>query len=140
MYGKYTLFYESPTNWGYYAHVQTVCTRPLLGGEEPGDEAISIHTRALFPGLPNVFQRKMHGYIHVVFLNQNLGGTQVGGHCSPPYRVHVYQLTCLIYHQLLWRHITSICDVVKWNIPCVATEKENEKEKKHSSTCGIGFN
>ena len=24
---------------GYYAHVQTVCTRPLLGGEGPGDEA-----------------------------------------------------------------------------------------------------
>ena len=31
MYGKYTLFYESPKNWEYYAHVQTVCTRPLLG-------------------------------------------------------------------------------------------------------------
>ena len=27
MYGKYTLFYESPKNWGYYAHAQTVCTR-----------------------------------------------------------------------------------------------------------------
>ena len=39
MYGKYTLFYESPKNWGYYAHAQTVCTRPLLGGEGPGDEA-----------------------------------------------------------------------------------------------------
>ena len=23
----------------YIAHVQTVCTRPLLGGEGPGDEA-----------------------------------------------------------------------------------------------------
>ena len=32
MYGKYTLFYESPKNWGYYVHAQTVCTRPLLGG------------------------------------------------------------------------------------------------------------
>ena len=41
MYGKYTLFYESPKNWGYYAHVQTWCTRPLLGGEGPGDEAKS---------------------------------------------------------------------------------------------------
>ena len=30
MYGKYTLFYESPKNWEYYAHVQTVCTRSLL--------------------------------------------------------------------------------------------------------------
>ena len=27
MYGKYTLFYESPKNWGYYVHAQTVCTR-----------------------------------------------------------------------------------------------------------------
>ena len=43
MYGKYTLFYESPKNWGYYAHAQTVCTRPLLGGKGPGDEA-NIHT------------------------------------------------------------------------------------------------
>ena len=63
-------------------HEQTVCTRPLLD-EGPGDEAISIHTRALFPGLPNVFQRKMHGYIHVVFLNQNLGNS---GTCRwPPF-------------------------------------------------------
>ena len=40
MYGKYPLFYESPKNWGYYVHAQTVCTRPLLRGEGPGDEAI----------------------------------------------------------------------------------------------------
>ena len=33
MYGKYALFYESPKNWGYYVHAQTVCTRPLLGRE-----------------------------------------------------------------------------------------------------------
>ena len=40
MYGKYTVFYKSPKNWGYYAHVQTVCTRPLLrGGKGPGYEA-----------------------------------------------------------------------------------------------------
>ena len=39
MYGKYTLFYESPKNWGHYAHVQTVCTRPFLEGEAPGNEA-----------------------------------------------------------------------------------------------------
>ena len=32
MYGKYTLFYESPKNWGYNVDAQTVCTRPLLGG------------------------------------------------------------------------------------------------------------
>jgi len=36
---KYTLFYESPNNWGYYVHVKTVCTRPLLGEEGLGDEA-----------------------------------------------------------------------------------------------------
>ena len=36
---KYTLFYKSPKNWGYYAYAQTVCTRPLLRGERPGDEA-----------------------------------------------------------------------------------------------------
>ena len=43
MYGKYMLFYESPKIWGYYAHAQTVCTRPLLGGGGPGDEANNIH-------------------------------------------------------------------------------------------------
>ena len=26
MYRKYIVFYKSPKNWGYYAHVQTVCT------------------------------------------------------------------------------------------------------------------
>ena len=36
MYNKYPLFYESPKNWGYYAHAQTVCTRPLLGGRGLG--------------------------------------------------------------------------------------------------------
>jgi len=39
MYGKYSLFYESQKNPGYYAHAQTVSTRPLFGGEWPGDEA-----------------------------------------------------------------------------------------------------
>ena len=39
MYGKYTLFDEPPKNWGHYAHAQTVCTRPFLGGEGPGDKA-----------------------------------------------------------------------------------------------------
>ena len=39
MYGKYMLFYESPKNWGYYAHAQTVRTRPHLGGEGAGNEA-----------------------------------------------------------------------------------------------------
>ena len=42
MYGKYTLFYESPKNRGYYADAQTVCTRPLLGEEGPGDEASPV--------------------------------------------------------------------------------------------------
>ena len=46
MYGKYTLFYESPKNGGYYMHAQTVCTRPLLGGggggEGPGNEAMHV--------------------------------------------------------------------------------------------------
>ena len=41
------LFYESPKNWGYYVHAQTVCTKPLLGGEGPGDEA-SVHALSLF--------------------------------------------------------------------------------------------
>ena len=35
---------ESPKNWGYYKHVQTVRTRPLLGGEGPGDEACGLLT------------------------------------------------------------------------------------------------
>ena len=38
------LFYESPRNWGYYAHMQAVYTRPLLGREGPGDVADYIHT------------------------------------------------------------------------------------------------
>ena len=32
MYGKYSSFYESHKNLGYYAHAQTVSTRPLFGG------------------------------------------------------------------------------------------------------------
>ena len=44
MYGKYTLFYESPKNLGYYAHAQT-----LLGGEGPGDEA-KMQVREQYPG------------------------------------------------------------------------------------------
>ena len=39
MYGKYSLFYESHQNQGYYAHVQKVITRPVFVGEWPGDEA-----------------------------------------------------------------------------------------------------
>ena len=30
--GKYLLYYETPKNQGFYAHVQAVSTRPLLGG------------------------------------------------------------------------------------------------------------
>ena len=41
MYGKYTLFYESPKNGGYL-HPCAVCTKPLLGGEGSGNEA-SVH-------------------------------------------------------------------------------------------------
>ena len=36
MYGKYSLFYESHKNLGYYAHAQTVNTRPLFGGSGLG--------------------------------------------------------------------------------------------------------
>ena len=39
MYSKYSLFYKSHKNLGYYAYVQTVSTRPLFRGEWPGDEA-----------------------------------------------------------------------------------------------------
>ena len=31
----------------YIAHVQTVCTRPLLGGEGPGDEAKLMQSHSL---------------------------------------------------------------------------------------------
>ena len=41
MYGKYTLFYEFPKNWGYL-RACAVCTRPL-GGEGLGNEASSEH-------------------------------------------------------------------------------------------------
>ena len=34
-----TLFYKSPKNCGYYVYAQTVCSRPLLGEEGPGNEA-----------------------------------------------------------------------------------------------------
>ena len=33
------IFYEFPNNWGHYGHTQTVCTRPLLGGEGAGNKA-----------------------------------------------------------------------------------------------------
>ena len=39
IYSKYSLFYESSTNLGYFAHIQTVCTRPLLGGEGRGGKS-----------------------------------------------------------------------------------------------------
>ena len=41
MYGKYIRYFTNPLKTGdIYAHAQTVCTRPLLGGGEgPGDEA-----------------------------------------------------------------------------------------------------
>ena len=32
-------YFSDMLNWGYFVHVQTVCTRPLLGREGPGDEA-----------------------------------------------------------------------------------------------------
>ena len=43
MYGKYSLFYESLKNWGYYAHHKQ-CVPGLSsgwgeGGKGPGDEA-----------------------------------------------------------------------------------------------------
>ena len=38
MYGKYTLFYDSPKNWGYYVHACTVHQAfPGVGG--PGNKA-----------------------------------------------------------------------------------------------------
>ena len=43
MYDKYTLFYESPKNWGCYMHAQTVCTRPLLGGRVLGMRLSLLH-------------------------------------------------------------------------------------------------
>ena len=39
MYSKYSLFYESHKNQGYYEHAQAESTRPLFGREWPGDEA-----------------------------------------------------------------------------------------------------
>ena len=45
MYGKYSLFYKSHKNLGYYMHAQTVSTRPLFGGEWPGDEASKFPDR-----------------------------------------------------------------------------------------------
>ena len=40
MYGKYTLFYESPKNWGYLRACANSVYQPLLGGKGPGNEAI----------------------------------------------------------------------------------------------------
>ena len=48
MFSKYMLFYESPKNWGYYVHTQTVCTRPLLRGEGPVDEAKNVGRQMYF--------------------------------------------------------------------------------------------
>ena len=39
----------------YFAHVQTVCTRPLLGGDRPGDEAkneTSVHAKFRIDHVP----------------------------------------------------------------------------------------
>ena len=36
MYGKYSLFYESYKNQGYFVHAQTVSTRPFFGGSGLG--------------------------------------------------------------------------------------------------------
>ena len=43
MYGSYMClmcgkYYESPKILGYFAHAQTVSTRPLFGWEGPGDK------------------------------------------------------------------------------------------------------
>jgi len=61
MYGKYSLFYESHKNQGYYAHVQTVSTRPLFRGEWPGDEATMFHD-ASFRGSVWHAASTNHGY------------------------------------------------------------------------------
>ena len=49
MYGKYTLFMNPLKTGDIYTHAQTVYTRPLLGGEGPGEEARSV---AANRGLP----------------------------------------------------------------------------------------
>ena len=65
MYGKYTLFYKSPKNWGYYAHAQCV-PGPLLGGlggpggEGPGDEASDKH--AMVSVLSSKYQFRAQTY------------------------------------------------------------------------------
>ena len=40
MYGKYTLFYESPKNWGYLRASTTSGYQASPWGEGPGNEAI----------------------------------------------------------------------------------------------------
>ena len=39
MYGKYTLFYESPKNWGCLRTCASSVYQASPRGEEPGDEA-----------------------------------------------------------------------------------------------------
>ena len=58
MYSKYSLFYESPKNLEYNAHVQTVCTGPLLreGGKGLGmrlefHQALPVSVLAVIEGL-----------------------------------------------------------------------------------------
>jgi len=51
MYGKYSLHYFTTKNWGYYTHVQTVCTRPLLEWGGPVNEATSL----LVPKVSHLF-------------------------------------------------------------------------------------
>jgi len=74
MYGKYSLFYESPKNWGYYAHAQTVCTKPLLGvgwggGEGPGDKATSTYVMITEP---------CYGLLHSAISYAPLGLVETG--------------------------------------------------------------
>jgi len=44
MYGKYSLFYESHKNQGYYVHAQTEY-QATLWGEWPGDPKSGLGTR-----------------------------------------------------------------------------------------------
>ena len=109
MYGKYKLFYISPKNWGDYVHVQTVCTRALLGGD--------LGTR---------LGGQLHGGPGKNTKLSKLGGGRLRGYGRLPGTI---QYSCLFKITIccLWRQTLLIKDPVRytvdWSCQVLATGK-----------------
>ena len=75
MHNKYMLFYESPKNWGYYVHAQTVCTKPLLRGGGPGDEA-GVISSICFPS--GIVSCSLGGFVSQLWLQHKTSHRMTG--------------------------------------------------------------